>query len=416
MFLLPLTPARSEVVTMDFITHASRATGSNRPILGLAHFAVPAIGCLLHLVLLAAPSVAQPTPKVPSTARNLSAAAEQAAAPPGGQNSAPSERASEVRLQGVTTLGEALEAISLESGIQFRHRTEESTPVAAVEGPLTFWRSLDEVLDQTDLDIDYYAGDRQTLRLIPRSRDRPSRVASAVYPGVYRIEPQSVTARRVLSRPRLSSLQVSLEIAWEPRLTPIGLTIPIEAITGELEDGTKLEVQESGGSIDVATNQEIASTEFFLPLKLPDSESRMIARLEGQIHAILPDKTGRFELSLGDPTAKQTLNDMTVQIEGVRRTGELVEVRLGIELDDAGRSLESHRQWIFENQVLVRHPDGNESRHLGMEVYRQTLGGVGIGYLFDLSGSLDDLQLVYESPTAVNRDETTFILRDVPLP
>ncbi len=367
------------------------------------------IGTLITCLTYSAPPVA------------AQGAAESAEAPPSSEETAASERTSEisegqVRLEEVATLQEALAAISRDSGIEFQHRSDESVPVEPVPGPLTFWRALDHILDQVDMDVDEYAGDRQTMRLVRRPDDRPSRVDAAIYSGVYRIEPMAVTARRDFSRGQLSSLQVSLQIAWEPRLTPIGLMVPIDRIGGEFDDGTALVPQRSGGSIEVATTQAISSTEFFLPLKLPDTNAQMIRQLEGRLRAMLPGKRGRFELSLGDPTAKQTIDDMTVQIEGVRKAGSLTEVRLGIELEDAGRSLESHRQWIFENEAFVRRADDTDARHLGMEVYRQTLSGVGVGYLFDLGDALGELKLLYESPTSVEESEVTFVLRDIPLP
>ena len=132
-----------------------------------------------------------------------------------------------IRLNDVSTLGEALEAISRDSGTEFEYDGDESVAVAPVEAPLSFWHAVDLVLDETNLDINFYGGEQGVLQLVPREEERPSRVDSAAYAGVYRIEPNLVTSRRNLSQPSLSGLNVSVEISWEPRLTPIGLTIPI---------------------------------------------------------------------------------------------------------------------------------------------------------------------------------------------
>ena len=107
---------------------------------------------------------------------------------------------------------------------------------------------------------------------------------------------------------------------------------------------------------------------------------------------------------------------MTVQVEAVRRDGPLHEIRLSVELDEAKRSLESHRHWIFENEVYVVEKDGNKAQHLGFEVYRQTESGVGVGYLFDLGDNADDSTLVYRSPTSVVDNEVPFVIQDIPLP
>jgi hypothetical protein len=254
------------------------------------------------------------------------------------------------------------------------------------------------------------------LQLVRREAERPSRVDSAAYTGVYRIEPTAVTSRRSLNQPSMSGLNVSVEISWEPRLTPIGLTIPITQLVGRLDDQAVLRPQESGDTIDVATNSDIAFSEFFLPMKLPAGQPDKIEALSGIIRALLPGKRQAFELSLGQPGNKQTIDAMTVQIEAVRRNGPLHEVRVAVELQDADRSLESHRHWVFENQVHIRRKDGSRADHLGYEVFRQTQSGVGIGYLFDLGDAVDQCTLVYESPTAVIPNEVAFVIQDIALP
>ena len=321
-----------------------------------------------------------------------------------------------VQLDEVSSLSEALEAISRDSGVEFEYEGDLSVPIKPVTTPLSFWHAVDVVLDQARLDINFYGGDRTTLQLVTRTPQRPSRVDSAAYTGVYRIEPTAVTARRVLNQPTLSGLNVSIEISWEPRLTPIGLTIPLDQISGRLSNSAELLPQESGETIDIATNSDISFSEFFLPMQLPAGQPESIESISGVIRALLPGERQRFELPLADLATEKKIDAMTVIIEDIRQNGPLYEIRVGIELDNAGRSLESHRQWIFENDAFVRRADGSRADHLGYEVYRQTAAGVGIGYLFDLGGDLSDLKLVYESPTAVVETEVPFVIQEIPLP
>ncbi|TWU47205.1 hypothetical protein Poly51_50030 [Rubripirellula tenax] len=321
-----------------------------------------------------------------------------------------------VSLAEVSNLGEALEAISRDSGVEFDHDAEASLSINAVTSPLSFWHALDIVLDEANLDINFYAGDESTLKLVPRAPERPSRVDSAAYAGVYRIEPTAVTSRRSLNNPSLSALNISVEIAWQPRTTPIGLTLPVDQLSGKLDDGARLQPQESGESIDVATNTDIAFSEFFLPMKLPGGQPQKIASLSGLIRALLPGKKQTFELPLSQTGDEKTIDDMTVVVEAVRPNGPLHEVRLSVELKDAERSLESHRHWIFENEVHVERKDGSRADHLGYEVYRQTTTGVGVGYLFELGDAVGESKLIYRSPTAVLPSEVPFVIQDILLP
>lgn len=321
-----------------------------------------------------------------------------------------------IDLSKVSTLEEALEAISRDSGIEFQHESDGSTAISPVAAPLSFWHAVDLVLDQADLDINFYGGDRTTLQLVAREADRPSRVDTAAYTGVYRIEPTSVTSRRSLNKPNLSALNVAVEISWEPRLTPIGLSIPIDQLTGKLDDDQSLRPQESGETIDVNTNSELAFSEFFMPMQLPAGQPDKVKALSGIIRALLPGKRQKFELPIGKPSAKKKIDSMTVEIESVRKNGPLHQVRVGITLEDADRSLESHRHWIFENDAFIKRKDGTRTDHLGFEVYRQAESGVGVSYLFDLGDAVDDMTLIYESPTAVVPNEVPFVIQDIPLP
>lgn len=329
-----------------------------------------------------------------------------------------------IRLQNAKTLGEALEAISTVSEVEFDLEAageggDLTQTIRAPRSPLNFWHAVDHVLDQAKLDINFYGGDRTTLMLIPRDENRPSRVESAAYVGIYRLEPTVVTARRVLRSPELSSMNLNLTIEWQPNRTPIGLTLPISAVNGKLDSGETLVPQTSGDTIDIATNTEMAQSEFFLPMQLPNRPSETIERLAGTLTAMIPGRREKFALDLNEPAASQTEDQMTVSIEAVRDADPLREIRVGVELDSAGRSLESHRQWIFENEAYVILEDGTRMDHLGYEVFRQTDSGVGIGYLFDFgpaSSPPPGSKLIYESPTSVAQDAVDFILNDIPTP
>ncbi|MEM6365115.1 MAG: hypothetical protein AAF745_11850, partial [Planctomycetota bacterium] len=59
-------------------------------------------------------------------------------------------KAIRIRLGKTKTLGEALEAISRESQVEFEHNADESLPIQSSNIPLSFWHAVDLVLDQTN--------------------------------------------------------------------------------------------------------------------------------------------------------------------------------------------------------------------------------------------------------------------------
>ncbi|MEM9589266.1 MAG: hypothetical protein AAGA03_18435, partial [Planctomycetota bacterium] len=300
--------------------------------------------------------------------------------------------------------------------VEFSYQGNDSKPITMSSRPLAFWQAVDQVLDQAELDVNFYAGETGELALEPRREGRPSRADSAAYCGVYRLEPTAVTARRNLTQPELSAVNISMELAWEPRLTPIGVTLPITQLTAVLDDGQKLLPQQTAETIDIATSSDIAFSEFFLPMQSPEGRPTKIETLSGVIRALLPGKTQAFEVKLDQPGGRQTIDDMTVTVEQIRPNGPLHEIRVAVSLQDAADSLESHRQWIFENEVHVKRADGTRAEHLGYSVYRQSDDGVGIAYMFELGGAMATSALVYRSPTAVVETTETFVIKDVSLP
>jgi hypothetical protein len=199
-------------------------------------------------------------------------------------------------------------------------------------------------------------------------------------------------------------------------MTPIGLTIPVKQLIGRLDDGTLLRPQVSGEQIDVATTADLSMSEFYVPMQLPAGRPQKISAISGMIRALLPGPTKKFEIKSDGPDRSATAGSMTVKIEEVRPNGPLHEFRVSIALENAGRALESHRQWIYENETYLQLADGTRADHLGYEVYRSGTSGIGIGYLFDVGDSFEGTTFIYQSPTSVVPNEVAFVIQDIPLP
>jgi len=328
----------------------------------------------------------------------------------------PAASSSDVRLAGAATLGAALEAISRDSRVEFEHSLPAETPITPYDAPLPFWHALDYVLDQANLDIDYYGGDATTLRLQPRREGRPSRVDSAAYAGIYRLEPTIVTSRRVLRQDDLSGLSVEVELAWQPGITPIGVTLPLGHLAATFDDEQRVRAQSQVGSIDLVTGREIPTTDLQLPMQLPAGQPGKITTLSGQIRSLLPGAMHQFEFPLHTISVRESAGSVTVQLEDVRKNGELHEVRLGVEFQSPGAAMESHRGFLLDNEVYVLAGDGARLEHLGYQLFRQSQSGIGISYLFDLGASAAEAKLIYVTPSSVVQNQIDFLLDDIPLP
>lgn len=323
-----------------------------------------------------------------------------------------------VSIGDATTVGEAFAQLTQQTGNELSGRYDESQEITPPKGEMHFWKALDHVLDEANLDVDPYSGASGAIGVSSRRADRPSRAESAIYSGVFRIEPAMVTTRRNLTDPRLSELRVLVDVSWEPRATPVRLSLPLKSIRAELSDGTVLPVQESGGEPETTPQPDLPVVELSIPLMPPPRGPKEIQTLSGTLSATLPGKSQKYKFALDKqiPSDPKRTGNVTVQLERLTPNGPLHEARLAIRFEDAGLALESHRTWIFENPVYVLDADGFRKDPLGLEVYRQSAEEVGIGYLFDLSGAPAGHQLIYESPAAIIQTEVPFKLQNVPLP
>ena len=131
---------------------------------------------------------------------------------------------------------------------------------------------------------------------------------------------------------------------------------------------------------------------------------------------MIPSESKKFEIPLVGGSGEVTIDAMTVTLDSVTQNEDLFQVRFSVELKDAGRSLESHRQWVYENRVYLQRQDGSRLEHLGFEVLRQTDSGFSVNYLFNLDQGPQNVSLIYESPTSVSSAEFEFELKEIPLP
>lgn len=348
---------------------------------------------------------------------------EPAAEPEVAKQTAPEQAVTEqavtaplVRFSGATTLGAALVVLERASGLGFNQPLPADTPLTLPQDEMPFWPALDQVLDQAELDIDFYGGDAQSLRLRPRRGGRPGRVDSASYAGIYRLEPTIVTSRRVLRQNDLSGLSVEVELAWVPGIWPIGVTLPLDQLAAELDDAQVIRGGSEGGSLDIAINRGVPMARLHLPLRLPGGAPTEITALRGQIRSMLPGKAHRFEFPLHTVSVTQTNGAVTVQLEDVRRNGDIHEVRLGVDFRSPGAAMESHRRFLLDNEIFVVRGDGTRAEQLGYQLHRQSETGIGIAYIFDLGLAVDEATLVYETPTAIVQEEIEFTLPNIPLP
>ena len=334
-----------------------------------------------------------------------------------------SVEASTVTLSGKLPLADVIAAISKQTGnklVDFRPQFGEevrNVDVTVNFNNTPFWQVLDQVFDQANLTIYNFAGE-EGISFVGRSPSMLPRFRRASYAGAFRIEGTDFTAHRDLRDPASHTLQLNLEAAWEPRLKPIIIAQPANSIVATDENGKPLPLAGSGEELEINVNPGAYSVEIPIHFALPDRSVKRVAKLKGKLAAVLPGRSEDFRFTNLEKAKKveQRQAGVTVVLEEVWKNNAVWEVRVRVVFDKAGNALESHRNWIFNNEAWLEAPDKEKLAFAGMETTRQGENEVGVSYLFGVPEGLAGYTFVYRTPVSINPVPVEFELKDIDLP
>jgi len=316
-------------------------------------------------------------------------------------------------------LSEVFKAFEKDTGNKLIDNREEqsdkSVTITLKDEP--FWSGLDQILDQVGLGIYSYGGE-DALSIVGRNQEEGPRVSQAAYRGPLRFEVLEVQAQRGRRQPKQQSLKLQLEVAWEPRLRPIALSQPVADVEATTDTGEELSIAQPDAVLDVEIPNGTQAAEIQLPFELPSREVKKITSLKGTLHALVPGRRAKFEFADVTKSAgkNQRLGGVQVTLDDVRKNGAVWEVHMRFGLDEANGSLQSHRNWVFQNLSYLTDKDGKTIENAGFETTRQGPNEVGVAYLFDLPDGIDGLTWVYETPAAIVELPVEYELKDIELP
>jgi len=320
-------------------------------------------------------------------------------------------------------LSQVLAAIGQQTGnriVDFRQRfgTPQTDPeVKADFQAAPFWPTLDRVLDQAGLTV-YPYGEPQSICVVAGAAGHAKRSESGIYCGPLRLEPLRIQAERDLREPVNRGLRLTVEVAWEPRLRPISLKLPLANVEISDGQGNPLEVDNRRAELEVPVTPGVTAAELTLPLGLPPRAVKRIGRLQGTLTALVPGKveTFRFDRLTTAENVEKRIAGTTVTLERVHRNEQAWEVRILVHFDQPQNALESHRGWILQNEAYLEGADGKRIPYGTLETTRQTESEIGLAYLFTLDTPPTGLAFVYKSPGAILASRFEFTIKDVELP
>lgn len=330
-----------------------------------------------------------------------------------------------VTLRGELPLSEILAKIEEQTGnkIVFRDRNlapgEQATdPKLKVEFDKTpFWPALDHVLDQASLGV-YPYGEQKAVYVVPGPGAGAAPPGRTSYSGPFRFQAVMIQTQRDLRNPSNQSLRLTLEVSWEPRLSPVTVQQRMADVQAFDENGKPLPVDARQAVATVPVLPDSTTVPLEIALALPPRDVKRIARLKGTVSALLPGEvaTFRFEDLEDAKQVEERIAGVTVMLEQARKSGAAWEIRVRVRFDEASGALESHLNWIYDNKIYLEDPDGKPINYGMSTTTGHQENEVGMAYYFGVDGPLTGYGLVYKTPGLILSSEFDYELEDIELP
>ncbi|NQT17809.1 MAG: hypothetical protein HQ582_33955 [Planctomycetes bacterium] len=334
-------------------------------------------------------------------------------------------QASPVTLQGEMPLSEILSKIQEQTGNKIVLRGPGGQPGDQDTGPklsvdfdkTPFWQALDQVLDQASLGA-YPYGDEKAVYVVPRGGPASSPGGGTCYSGPFRFQPVTIRAQRDLRDPTSGSLRLTLEVSWEPRLAPVTILQRMADVEAFDENGESLPIDGPEAVSEVFVTPNSVAGQLDIPLELPPRDVKQIARLKGTLNVLLPSEVATFRFGNLEEAKldEKRIAGVTVVLVQARKNRKAWEIAIRVRFDEAAGALESHLNWIDDNEIFLEDPDGKPiSAGMSTSTGRKE-NEVGLAYYFSVDGPLTGYSLVYKTPALILSGEFDYEIEDIDLP
>ncbi len=289
-----------------------------------------------------------------------------------------------------------------------------------------FFEALYEIARQAGLGFDFAVGDG-SIGLMPAGemygQQAPDAAAVKATPllrvvGPFRVEMKQFTSERDLATGRARS-NVLFQVAWEPRLRPMLLTLKAEELEIVDDRGEKVEPEVMEESLTTVLRPESPSADVYLNINSPDRKAQALKTLKVKGEVTLPAGIRQFRFAKMDgPSASQEQGDVKLTLESTTVEENVWRVAVQLEMPGDGPAFESYQQGLFNNRLWLQKADGSRFEHNGgFSTTSVAPGKLGFEYLFvDAPGKPGDYQFVYETPSRVLTLPLEFVFENVPLP
>ena len=328
-----------------------------------------------------------------------------------------------VTLSGEMLLSEALAEVEKQTGNRVTDSREEdkSDPKITLKlDKAPFWEALDTILDAAQLTLYNYDSQEGELSYIARDENALPRLGRGTYSGIFRLEPTRIEVDADLRNPASKAMRLTLDAAWEPRVRPVVIMLPLANFQATDESGNAVEVDSSDGDLEFPVEAGGAGVELVIPFKIPSRSVKQIASIKGKLNAVLLGREETYEFANPETKkgAEEERGGVTVILDQCRVVDGLLEARMRVKFDQASNALESHRGWIYNNPCYLQDQKGGKVEQAAIEASLLGDNEVGVIYRFDLGDEANAARykLVYKTPAAIIEVPVEFELKGIDLP
>jgi hypothetical protein len=336
------------------------------------------------------------------------------------------KNASTVNLKGKHTLKAILTELTLQTGNKF-HQVEQLPPevlnqsldVSWEEKP--FWPALDQVLDHFKMTVYPYQA-APGLMLIPRPKLQIERGDQGGYAGPLRFEVQRISLEREPNEATPPRMRVGLGIAWEPRIKPISIEMPL-AKSRAIDDQAKIwDSLRNEGVASSLTHQGASGTELEAIIEAPARSATTLSSVQGQVRLLLPGRQEQFvfdnlqEISKPEQKREIKIGQATVTVERLVKTNDIWELQMKLTYEQAFEAFDSHLAgWVLQYQPTFTDAQGKVHNHEGFETALRNDKEFGITFLYDVP-EIAGAKWQFGLPASLQRLEYDFEIKNVRLP
>ena len=292
---------------------------------------------------------------------------------------------------------------------------------------LSFWKILEEITNLPGCNISFIrktpglalnAKDEKKERFVSSTSDQLIRIA------IHRTDPLGLDGTK--------GIRVILRLAWEPRLHPVAIDMPLLSVQSEKVDGQNIPLLNRRGLIEPTPITGRCWVDLPVQLKHPHSMLHDIGSLRGTINLYIPKFEHDFVLDIKSNDLKKglksdqnpiqtrvTLDDMTASLNSWKKTdfhNELLStltVYTSARFESPSVAFESHRNWLKTNIPTFLFADGVCLTPTHHHVIGRTNQSVSFETSFSVpkSFNLRNTQIKWRLPVGISRHSASFWLR-----